>query len=107
MLGFTQSGAINVFNKSLVDVSDLAKQVGDAHGGWVEPLSSNIGQFEGVWRGVPGYFIDFPANYRKDRFDNFDNRESKELAQIQHMLIRYCRDFPNSEPRGLSPDIGS
>ena len=39
MFGFTQSGAINVFNKSLVDVSDLAKQVGDAHGGWVQPLS--------------------------------------------------------------------
>lgn len=69
MMGFTQSGAINVFNKNLVDVSDLAKQVGDAHGGWVEPLSSNIGKFEGVWRGVPGYFIDFPANYRKDIFD--------------------------------------
>jgi multiple sugar transport system substrate-binding protein len=69
MMGFTQSGAINVFNKNLVDVSDLAKQVGDAHGGWVEPLSSNIGKFEGTWRGVPGYFIDFPANYRKDIFD--------------------------------------
>jgi multiple sugar transport system substrate-binding protein len=69
MLGFTQSGAVNVFNKHLVDVSDLAKQVGDKHGGWVEPLSSNIGKFDGVWKGVPGYFIDFPANYRKDLFD--------------------------------------
>src|SRR5207248_8710409 len=65
ILAFTQSGAINVFNKSLVDVSDLATQVGDAHGGWVQPLSDNIGKFEGAWRGVPGYFIDFPANYRK------------------------------------------
>jgi multiple sugar transport system substrate-binding protein len=69
LMGFTQSGAINVFNKSLVDVSDLAKQVGDAHGGWVQPLSDSIGKFEGVWKGVPGYFIDFPANYRKDIFD--------------------------------------
>jgi len=42
-----------------------------------------------------------PANYRNDTFDNFSNRDSKELAQIQHMLMRYCRDFPNSEPRGL------
>jgi multiple sugar transport system substrate-binding protein len=69
LLGFTQSGAINVFNKNLVDVSDLAKQIGDAHGGWVQPLSDNIGKYEGVWRGLPGYFIDFPANYRKDLFD--------------------------------------
>ena len=66
---FTQSGAINVFNKSLVDLSDLAKQVGDAHGGWVQPLSDNIAKYEGVWRGVPDFFIDFPANYRKDLFD--------------------------------------
>ncbi len=42
-----------------------------------------------------------PANYRNDKFDNFDNRGSKELAQIQHMLMGYCREFPNSEPRGL------
>ena len=47
ILGFTQSGAINVFNKSLVDVGDLVKQVGDAHGGWVDPLAKNIGMFEG------------------------------------------------------------
>ena len=32
IFGLTQSGAVNVFNKSLVDVSDLVKQVGDAHG---------------------------------------------------------------------------
>jgi multiple sugar transport system substrate-binding protein len=25
--------------------------------------------FDGVWRGVPDFFIDFPANYRKDLFD--------------------------------------
>jgi multiple sugar transport system substrate-binding protein len=69
LLGFTQSGAINVFNKSLVDVSDLVKQIGDAHGGWIDPLTKNIGQFEGVWRGLPGYFIEFGCNYRKDLFD--------------------------------------
>jgi multiple sugar transport system substrate-binding protein len=69
MFGFTQSGAVNVFNKHLVDVSDLAKQFGDAHGGWVNPLAENIGMFEGVWKGVPDFFIEFGANYRKDIFD--------------------------------------
>ena len=38
ILGFTQGGAVNLFNRSLVDVSDLAKQFGGAHGGWVNPL---------------------------------------------------------------------
>ena len=35
----------------------------------MEPLAENIGKFEGVWRGVPGYFIEFGCNYRKDIFD--------------------------------------
>lgn len=69
LMGFTQSGAINVFNKSLVDVSDLTKQIADAHGGWVEPLSGNIGKFDGAWKGIPDYFIEFGCNYRKDLFD--------------------------------------
>jgi multiple sugar transport system substrate-binding protein len=69
IMGFTQSGAVNVFNKHLVDLSDLAKQAGDAHGGWVNPLSESIGTFEGAWRGVPDYFIEFGCNYRKDIFD--------------------------------------
>lgn len=69
ILGFTQSGAVNVFNKHLVDVSDLAKQFGDAHGGWVNPLAESIGTYEGVWKGIPDYFIEFGAHYRKDLFD--------------------------------------
>ncbi|MGE3911920.1 MAG: ABC transporter substrate-binding protein [Chloroflexota bacterium] len=69
ILNFTQSGAINVFNKSLMDVGDLVKQIGDKHGGWVDPLSKSIGTFEGKWYGVPDYFIEFSASYRKDLFD--------------------------------------
>jgi multiple sugar transport system substrate-binding protein len=69
LFGFTQGGAINVYNKQLVDVSDLAKQFGDQHGGWVTPFAEQLGTFEGVWRGVPDYFIEFGANYRKDLFD--------------------------------------
>jgi multiple sugar transport system substrate-binding protein len=69
IFGLTQSGAVNVFNKSLVDVGDLVKQAGDAHGGWVDPLAKSIGTFEGVWRGAPAFFIEFGANYRKDLFD--------------------------------------
>ncbi|MDP8923188.1 MAG: extracellular solute-binding protein [Chloroflexota bacterium] len=69
IFGFTQGGAVNVYNKQLVDVSDLAKQFGEAHGGWVNPLAEQIGTFEGTWRGIPDYFIEFGANYRKDLFD--------------------------------------
>jgi multiple sugar transport system substrate-binding protein len=67
--GFTQSGAVNVYGNQLADLSDVAKAVGEKHGGWVEPLSGHIGQVDGVWKGVPDYFIDFGVNYRKDLFD--------------------------------------
>ena len=69
VIRFTRGGEINLFNKSLVDVSDLAKQIGQQYGGWVTPMAEQVGMFEGVWKGVPEYFIDFPTLYRKDIFD--------------------------------------
>lgn len=67
--GFTFSGGVNLYNKQLVDVSDLAKQLADAHGGWVEPLGPQLGTFEGVWKGLPDYFAENSSLYRKDLFD--------------------------------------
>jgi multiple sugar transport system substrate-binding protein len=67
--GFTQSGAVNVYGQQLIDVSDLANQLGEKHGGWVEPLASNVGKYQGTWKTVPDYFIEFGVNYRKDLFD--------------------------------------
>jgi multiple sugar transport system substrate-binding protein len=69
ILRLTRSGEINLFNKNLVDVSDLAKQFGQQHGGWVNPLAEQLAVVEGVWKGLPEYFVDFPALYRKDLFD--------------------------------------
>jgi multiple sugar transport system substrate-binding protein len=69
LYGFTQSGAINYYGDLLVEMGDLVKQLGDKHGGWVEPFSSSLAQYNGAWKGVPDFFIDFPANYRKDLFD--------------------------------------
>src|SRR6266540_3694963 len=65
----TRSGEGPLYQKQLVDVGDLAKQVGAAHGGWI-PLAEQIGLIEGVWRALPEFFIDFPALYRKDLFDD-------------------------------------
>lgn len=66
---FTRSGDANLYAKQLVDVSDVAKQVSEAHGGWI-PLAESIGRVDGVWRSVPDFFIDFPSLYRKDVFDD-------------------------------------
>jgi multiple sugar transport system substrate-binding protein len=65
----TRTGEPNLYSRQMVDVGDLAKQVGDAHGGWI-PLGEQFALVEGTWRAVPEYFIDFPALYRKDLFDD-------------------------------------
>jgi len=65
----TRSGEGPLYAKQLIDVGDLAKQVGDAHGGWI-PLGEQVGLIEGTWRAVPEFFIDFPGLYRKDIFDD-------------------------------------
>ena len=69
LYAFTRPADANLYAKQLIDVGDLTKQVGDAHGGWI-PLGEGVGKVEGVWRGVPDFFIDFPSLYRKDIFDD-------------------------------------
>jgi multiple sugar transport system substrate-binding protein len=65
----TRSADTALYSRQLLDVGDLAKQMGDKYGGWI-PLGEQIGLIEGVWRGLPEYFIDFPGLYRKDIFDD-------------------------------------
>jgi len=65
----TRTGEPNLYARQMIDVSDLAMQVGNAHGGWI-PLGEQFGLVQGVWRAVPEYFIDFPALYRKDLFED-------------------------------------
>jgi multiple sugar transport system substrate-binding protein len=67
--GLTRSGEPQLFNKQMVDVSDIANALGSTHGGWIQ-LGEQIGLVEGAWKAVPEYFIDFPALYRKDIFDD-------------------------------------
>ncbi len=64
----TRNGEPALYHDQMVDVGDLATQVGEAHGGWI-PLGETLGLFEGSWHALPEYFVDFPALYRKDIFD--------------------------------------
>jgi len=65
----TRSADTALYSRQFLDVSDLAKQVGDKYGGWI-PFGEQVGMVDGVWRGIPEYFIDFPSLYRKDIFDD-------------------------------------
>jgi multiple sugar transport system substrate-binding protein len=64
----TRNGEPVLYYDVMVDVSDVTKQIGDAHGGWI-PFAETLGFLNGAWHAVPEYFIDFPALYRKDIFD--------------------------------------
>jgi multiple sugar transport system substrate-binding protein len=64
----TRNGEPALYHNQMVDVSDLTKQIGEAHGGWI-PFGETIGLYEGSWHAIPEYFVDFPALYRKDIFD--------------------------------------
>lgn len=65
---FTRNGEPTLYHDFMQDVSDLTKQIGEAHGGWI-PFAETLGLYQGTWKAVPEYFIDFPAMYRKDIFD--------------------------------------
>jgi multiple sugar transport system substrate-binding protein len=68
LYGFSRNGEPNLYHTQMVDVSDITKQISEAHGGWI-PLAETLGLVDGAWHAVPEYFIDFPALYRKDLFD--------------------------------------
>ena len=66
----SRNGEPALYNKQLVDMGDVVKQVGEAYGGWI-PYGEALGLYEGTWRAVPEYFIDRPGLYRKDLFDEY------------------------------------
>jgi multiple sugar transport system substrate-binding protein len=65
---FSRNGEPTLYHAQMVDVSDVTKQISEAHGGWI-PFGETLGLYEGTWHAIPEYFIDFPALYRKDIFD--------------------------------------
>lgn len=65
---FSRNGEPTLYHDFMIDVSDVTKQIGEAHGGWI-PFAETLGLYQGTWKAVPEYFIDFPALYRKDIFD--------------------------------------
>src|SRR6266851_7409983 len=68
MYGLTRNGEPLLYHAQMVDVSDVTKQISEAHGGWI-PLAEKLGLYEGIWHALHEYFIYFPALYRKDLFD--------------------------------------
>lgn len=55
------------FAETLVDVSDVCEEVGEANGGWYD-VAVETCQVDGVWRAMPWYFAAHAMVYREDLF---------------------------------------
>jgi len=64
-----RTGDANLYDKYLVDVSDVARPIGDANGGWVQPVVESLAVVNGAWKVLPDFFTSFDGMYRKDLFD--------------------------------------
>jgi len=49
---FSRNGEPILYHAQMNDVSDVTKQIGEAHGGWI-PFAETLGLSEGVWYAVP------------------------------------------------------
>jgi multiple sugar transport system substrate-binding protein len=67
VIGFIRGGEVQLYAPHLVDLTDLAVPLGERYGGWI-PAARQWGTVQGAWKGIPDYFLDFPANYRTDLF---------------------------------------
>jgi multiple sugar transport system substrate-binding protein len=59
---------VPVFAEKTVDMTPLGNYLGETHGGWL-PVAEQVAKINGVWKGIPDFYISFPGIYRKDYYD--------------------------------------
>jgi multiple sugar transport system substrate-binding protein len=83
--------------KNLVDLSDLADDLGKKNGGWLEAAKS-CSQVNGRWYAMPDYFISIPVLYRKDLFASVGMGEPKTWDDLRN-AARQLK--PKGHPTGM------
>lgn len=66
-LWFLDSGDTELYKEMMVDVTDLADELGKKYGGWLD-FGKEISVVDGKWKGIPWYFVSFPIVIRTDLF---------------------------------------
>lgn len=72
-----------LYEKSLVDVGDLVGELGKKYGGWY-PFSKESAFTDAGWRGVPWFWISFPATYNMTHFKKAGLEAPKTWAELLH-----------------------
>jgi multiple sugar transport system substrate-binding protein len=70
LFAFNGSGGPHLFEKHVLDLSDLVGEIEQKHGK-VQPLGRQVAYNEGTktWSAFPNYYVSFPGLYRKDLWD--------------------------------------
>jgi multiple sugar transport system substrate-binding protein len=85
------------YYRHLVDLSDLANDLGTRYGPWM-PSAKSAGQVAGVWYAVPDFFISIPLLWRKDLFESVGRPAPRTWDDLR-VAARLLR--PKGHPTGM------
>src|SRR5438105_15151181 len=85
------------YYRNLIDLSDIADNLGKKYGGWLES-SKSAGQVGGTWFAIPDFFISIPVLYRKDLFASVGMGEPKTWDDLRN-AARQLK--PKGHPTGM------
>jgi multiple sugar transport system substrate-binding protein len=72
-----------LFENQLADVADLVDELGKKYGGWY-PFAAESCQTKSGWKGVPWFWISFPATYNMAHFKKAGLEYPKTWAELLH-----------------------
>ncbi|OLC14037.1 MAG: hypothetical protein AUH29_11125 [Candidatus Rokubacteria bacterium 13_1_40CM_69_27] len=97
MIYFVGTILTGLYYRALVDVGDLADQIGKRWGGWI-PAAASPSIVEGKWHAIPDFYILLPMLWRKDLFDKQGLKppDTWELARVAARTLK-----PKGHPCGI------
>ena len=97
MIYFVGMILTGLYYRALVDVGDLADQIGKRWGGWI-PAAASPSIVEGKWHAIPDFYILLPMLWRKDLFDKQGLKppDTWELARVAARTLK-----PKGHPCGI------
>lgn len=90
-----------LFSDSLLDVSEIAAQLGEENGGWY-PIAEQIGNVEGTWRALPTYIYMHQLLYLKDAFEQAGVEVPDTWDEYRDALQAIRDSDVDLEPLGVS-----
>ena len=91
----------NLFARGLLDVSDIADEIGKKGGGWY-PIAREIGTAEGRWKALPIYLYMHEMMYRKDVLEAVGAKVPDTWDEFRTVLKRIKDSDLKIQPFGVA-----